>query len=187
MIDAEYNAHLILPQKVYNKIKGLASSLYLKYSVCEIPIDVFSVAKKEGYTLFAFSDLDYQGQAVLHSFGLDGTSLYDTKTNKYHIYYDDSACIERQRFTIMHEIGHILLGHKEESDLANIMANYFAAYALAPSPLISKFGIEDYVEISNIFKVSIDCAQLRLVDYNNWVQYGAKCSSHEQRLISLFN
>ena len=42
----------------------------------------------------------------------------------------------RIRFTIMHEIGHIVLDHTEHSDLAESEANFFAKYALAPPPLV---------------------------------------------------
>ncbi len=88
---------------------------------------------------------------------------------------------------ITHEIGHILLGHKQESDLARIQANYFAAYALAPSPIIHLYDIEDYVELAEIFNISKECAMLCASRYNNWLQYGNKeYLPYENRLIQLF-
>ena len=46
--------------------------------------------------------------------------------------------IDNFAFTIMHEIGHIDMGHKHGSQLAEVIANHYAGYALAPSPLIQK-------------------------------------------------
>lgn len=118
----------------------------------------------------------------------DGFSYYHPGLGRFIIRYNDVQCIERQRFTIMHEIGHILLGHKTESDLADKMANYFAAYALAPSPLIHEYGVEDYIDIKNIFQVSEECAQICMFRYNNWVNYGCKhYLPYEKKLIDMFN
>ena len=44
----------------------------------------------------------------------------------FYIFYDDSMYDRRIRFTIMHEIGHIVLDHTEHSDLAESEANFFA-------------------------------------------------------------
>ena len=42
------------------------------------------------------------------------------------IYYNDKKDAGRIRFTILHEIGHFVLGHLQQSDLAESEANFFA-------------------------------------------------------------
>ena len=72
----------------------------------------------------------------------------------------------------MHEIGHIGLGHRSESDLARREADYFAGYALAPSPLIGEYASAGLHEVSSKFWVSLECAEICYSRYSNWVQFG---------------
>ena len=64
----------------------------------------------------------------------------------------------RIRFTIIHEIGHIFLGHTKHSDLAESEADFFARYSLAPPPIIHEYKPEDYYEPANIFQIILECA-----------------------------
>ena len=93
----------------------------------------------------------------------------------------------RIRFTIMHEIGHIILNHTEHSDLAESEANYFAKYALAPPPLVHELHIEDYLELSERFDISHQCAFYAMNNYNKWLRYGSpEYRDYEVTLINLF-
>ena len=103
------------------------------------------------------------------------------------IIYNDEKPLPRIRFTLMHELGHIDLGHKGESDLARREADAYAGYALAPSPLISKYASEDIFDIMSTFWVSGECADIRSFSYVNWKQYGGRyLKDYEIRLINLF-
>lgn len=42
-----------------------------------------------------------------------------------------------RRFTLAHELGHIVLGHEGESSAADREANHFAAHLLLPRPLLA--------------------------------------------------
>ncbi len=81
--------------------------------------------------------------------------LHEDAINPYDI---DSSSNERDGFTIMHEIGHIRLGHKEESDLADKMANHYAGFSLVPSPLYELLGCNSMEDIVDTFGVSDECA-----------------------------
>ncbi len=87
----------------------------------------------------------------------------------------------------MHEVGHIDLGHKCESDLARKMADYYAGYALAPSPLIEKYASKNSLNISSTFWVSLECADVCALRYQNWKLYGGRyLKDYEIDLINLF-
>ena len=88
----------------------------------------------------------------------------------------------------MHEIGHIDLGHKGESDLARKMADFYAGYALAPSPLIGRYAnFEENFDIVSTFWVSPECAEICKNRYQNWLQYGGReLKDYEIELINLF-
>ncbi len=118
---------------------------------------------------------------------LDGFSFIDSENGRRIICYDDSRNEARIRFTIMHEIGHILLQHREESDLARKMADYFAAYSLAPSPLMDHYHCDDYIDVIDTFDVSQDCAFYCFQRFNNWLHYGGGIKPYEKDLLYLFS
>lgn len=116
----------------------------------------------------------------------DAFSFFSPKDKTYIIAYDVEKSLLRLRFTLMHEIGHIELGHKCESNLARRMADYYAGYALALSPLIYKFASENVTDITSVFWVSTNCADICSKRYNNWMRYGGKyLKDYENDLINL--
>ena len=117
----------------------------------------------------------------------DAFSFYMPELKNYIIVYNDDKPLPRIRFTLMHEIGHISLGHKGESDLARRMADYYAGYALAPSPLIEKYTSEKIYKMVSVFDISAECADVCCYRYQNWKQYAGKhLKDYEIRLINLF-
>ncbi len=78
----------------------------------------------------------------------------------------------RQRFSIAHELGHILLGHppsllyeRNKNDLEEREANIFASELLMPKPLIYRLGHKFFFNaklLSLIFRVSEESMKIRL-------------------------
>ena len=187
MIDDEEVVGLHLPPKEYERIETAVVDLYAKLKVASIPIDPFIIVKRSGWVVKPYSELSHDAVKALRESHNDGCSLFDPKLKRHVIYYDDFNPMVRVRFTIMHEVGHIVLEHKEESDLANHIANYYAAYALAPSPLIGRRKCEDYIDVANAFNVSRDCAALCFERYMKWLRYGGKFyKPYEIMLLDLF-
>ena len=50
--------------------------------------------------------------------------------------------------TIMHEIGHIVLDHSEDSELAEKEVKFFAKYALVPPVLVHKLKLAANMNLS---------------------------------------
>lgn len=62
---------------------------------------------------------------------------YHRDTQKIIIYIDDIGTKEkRQRFSLAHELMHIILGHEEQSERNEAEANFGATYLLAPTSLV---------------------------------------------------
>lgn len=183
--DIETPNRIKLPKKAYEKIKRAVVELFKELDINAIPIDPFEIARQKGYILIPFSALPLEAIQMLRLREIDGTSFFDPKQNTFIIYYDDSACLLRQRFTIMHEIGHIILNHRADSELAEIMANYFAAYGLAPAPLIDLYKCEDFVEVAETFGVSTECAMHRFAAFERWKTFSSH-PPYERQLLCLF-
>lgn len=72
--------------------------------------------------------------------------------------------IPQKRYTIMHEIGHIVLGHTEafgSSDVDEYAAERFAIGVLAPACVLWGIGVKTAEEIAEMCNISITAAKNR--------------------------
>ncbi len=185
MVESEYLDRLILPPSLYRKIERVVIDMYFHYNIKSVPVDPFDIAKREHFALTPISKVPEDLKKALKKYEYDGMSFYYTPDHLNVIVYDDSACIQRQKFTVMHELGHIYLGHKEESELAKECANYFAAYALAPTPLIWYYNCTSELDIQKIFDITDRPATIRFSAYKKWMKIKG-FSEMEKELLNLF-
>lgn len=109
------------------------------------------------------------------------------RANRYFIFYNDNTfekTTERIRYSIIHELGHIMLNHfqddrtlltrsamsDDEYDKLEIEANFFAAEFLSPKALITPSWSVN--EIQSFFRVSEDSATRthHFISQNLWFQ-----------------
>ena len=187
MIDTDRVVASKIPKWRYEEIERVVVDLYVKHSIHNIPIEPFKILEERGYVLIPFSKFNKEDCFEQVNDDNDAFSFYSPKHKTYFIIYNDEKPLPRIRFTLMHELGHIILGHKGESDLARREADYFAGYALAPSPLISHYATEDEYLISAVFWVSKECAVVRSCCYMNWEEFGGRyLKDYEIVLLNLF-
>lgn len=186
MIDTETYGPADLTQRDYNRIESSIVDLYAELNIREFPIDPFYIAKQKGYEVIPYSKIAEEARYILRKTERSGTSGR-TKKGVFRIFYDDSDCEYRQRFTIMHEIGHIELGHKEDSTYAEKCANYYATYSLAPSPMIVRLGCEDFIDISIRFNVSDESAMYAFDRFTRWANIPCGLKPYEEKLNKLFD
>lgn len=173
----------------YEEIKTIVASLYHKYHISQYPIDAFSLCQKMGIKLIPYSSLSSAEQTRAFAASPDGffTEYEYENAVSYVIYYNDTMKPERIRFTILHEISHIVLEHKEHSDVAEAEANFFAKYAIAPPPIVHLFKPEDPYDIMEIFGLSFECAWHVMDYYKKWYWYHRMDNrSYETILLNLY-
>lgn len=99
-----------------------------------------------------------------------GVSIFDGQT--WYIIYDDAENHKRNRFTIAHELGHILLGHevldgyytRERKSLKpeiETEADTFAVRLLAPACVLWGLNVYSADEISELCDISYFAAKIR--------------------------
>lgn len=167
----------------YEEIKQEVLFMYEECQVYTYPIDCFEIAKKLCYTLMPYSQLTDHQLRLAMEYSPDGFSLLrkmpDTGMFRWYIFYNDYTCYERQRWTILHEIGHIYLGHLEpDCQLSPVEkeaeANFFAKYSIAPPPLIYFTNCSCPKDVANRFHVSSQ-ASIYLFDYyQKWLEFGPR-------------
>lgn len=166
----------------YESIKKDVVKVLSKYNINTIPIDPFQLAKRMGISLIKYSEMDDCDTLVSNQLQKDGFIFVVYKK----IFYNDKCLPNKIRFTIFHEIGHLVRNHHQFSDLAEAEANWFAAYIMAPPPLVDLFDIDEYTDIVDIFHTTLECATYSMNRYVSWKSQSRKLKDYEIELINLF-
>lgn len=150
-----------------NKVYNITSDFISENKLFEYPVDLFSICKMYGWKIKFYNK---NNNKELFEISTDGFVVQNN--NKYIIFLNKDMLLSRQRFTIAHEIGHIILGH-HNLDGYNLIANngldtdveqeanMFARLILCP-PQITRYLPKNANCISNLFKVSKQMAELTL-------------------------
>ena len=173
---------MVLSDKRYEEIKEIVSNLLLKYSISCVPISGFEIASKMGIEVRPYPQ---KKNNLFMKASEDGFTLLSE--NKPIICYNPNQIYQRTNNTIVHEIGHIVLGHKQESNLAEAEVNFFAKYLLAPPILVHKLKIQSADEIEEFFEISHQASIYAWNYYKKWLAKKGDCyKPYEVKLLNLF-
>lgn len=144
----------------YQNSRDLAWRVLLHEGVTELPVNIVQLCRGMGIHVALF----------------DGGG----KSDGYCVMVLGQPCIcvserctpERQRFTIAHELGHILMGHVGKYTLVNREpnagdnpieqeANVFASRLLAPACVLWALGIRTPEDIAKLCRISLPAASFR--------------------------
>lgn len=141
----------------YDRIKYAAYCLYIDNNIYRLPFNCFTLLKNMNYEIkkySALSDVKYNACMTLSQ---DACTIENT------ICYNDNMPSRRIRFSLMHEVGHIILGTDLEAE-----ANCFASNVLAPSIAVHYSKLKNIRELSNLFDISLECAEYAYENYERW-------------------
>ncbi len=139
----------------YKFSRNLAWEIMVKEHISELPVKVIPLCKKLGIKAIKYSEAPRVPKVG------DGFSVVIGK--KAYIFYNDSVNSKRQRFTIAHEIGHILLGHNEtEVEDREVEADVFASRLLMPACILKECNVQTAEDIMLLCDVSKAAAEIRL-------------------------
>jgi len=171
----------------YEEIKKIVVNFFERYRINCTPISGFEIALRMNIKVIPYSAYPMATRILMEKESEDGFSI--KKGKQWYIYYNDLKPYpyDRINFTIMHEIGHILLNHKEESQIAELEANFFTKFALAPPVLIHKYNLKNVFEVSSRFAISYEAARYAFSYYEKWLNYGGEYyTDYEVRLCEIF-
>lgn len=157
-----------IPDWRYELIKNEVAKVFIECNIVKIPITGFEIASKLGIAVVPYSAFCKETKNALINEDEDGFCI--KRKGKYYIYYNDEKIYGRINFTILHEIGHIVLDHTQHSKLAEAEANFFAKYAIAPPVLVEKYsvGLTAFNILLNIYEL-FDVTETS--GYNCWKYY----------------
>lgn len=156
----------------YKKARDLSWEILLKADITSLPVDLNKVLKAIDVKAILYCDAFFDADSPK----LRGSDGFVTKIgDKKAIYLNESkGTIQRRRFTLAHELGHIVLDHPinpiiyrnsevdENQSPTEIQANIFARDLLMPAGVLAALHMTTVDEIMQICNVSRISAQIRL-------------------------
>lgn len=134
----------------------------------------------------------------------DACTYFEANSNRYIIFYNDVDMkiytSYRYRWSIAHELGHIILGHCQNTNtklfrntLSDIEyksleeeADWFASYILVPHAIIFKYCYLDLNQnfIRHACKISSRASYNRFIDYKKWLEK-LSFSAYDEAILNL--
>lgn len=147
----------------YSMIDRIILEVYIKGHIKSFPFDCEYIVKELGYNLYKYSELSNEKRNSCFLVSNESLKLFDN------IYYNDNMLPSRIKFSIAHELGHIILGHGEyQNAVTESEANYFASHFLAPKMAIHYAGCKNQSDVAKVFNLSQEAAQYAFDDYRRW-------------------
>ena len=177
-----------LPNYRYEQIKKKVVALFAMISEKSVPINHFAIADELGFRVIAYGSLDDAGRAACLKRSESGFKLFlegFDGTSTWYIYYNEAKPWGHVRFTVLQELAHIILDHRQESDVAEAEANFFAKYAIAPHMLVNLIRPNDYMDILEAFELSNEGALHSWNYYCKWLRISG-FKDYELELKSMF-
>ena len=152
----------------YQRSRDAAWEMLLRHRVRTLPVDLIEICRREKIAVYTYAEAAEQ----LRALGLaDRTAETDAFTFGGIIFYNARMPIGRQRFSIAHEIGHIVLhgdrltlfnrGPRENDEPKEREANMFAARLLSPAIVLERIGVSSEAEIASLCEISAEAAKWR--------------------------
>lgn len=153
----------------YKNSRDVAWQILIKNKVSSLPVDVQQICKANHIRCFTYGE----GAQLIEKLKLKGNTIgNDAFSIGRVIFYDSQMPVTRQRFSIAHEIGHILLHNPTGATVYNrepspsddpieSEANIFASRLLAPLCVLHYLNVQTPEEIAKFCNISITAAQIR--------------------------
>lgn len=181
--------HIItLPSWRYEEIKGIMSDVLCECGITHLPISGFEVARQLGISVIPYSHCSEKLRSLYKKASSDGFNIVKPDGTAT-IYYNDDMPYTRVNFTLLHEIAHIMLRHREHSELAEKEANFGAAYIAAPPVVLSLFNPQTPLEVESLCQVSRQTSRHSFNRYRSWrrIKQHHPMTNYELMLYKLFS
>lgn len=161
--------------KDYQNARDAAWRILIRFGICELPVRISDGIKEMGISLAPYS----KSETFLAGLGLAGLmeetdGLSVRRGGEYYIFYRGDMIPGRIRFTVAHELGHIVLGHLDHATHTTRnhepragdtpieqAANVFASRLLAPACVLHDLNALTPERISELCDISLTAARFR--------------------------
>lgn len=150
---------------LHEDILMMICGVYKLGNIKSFPIHCFELLDTLGISYYDYNELSEKKRTACKLLSDDAFTL------RREIYYDGNINPFRLRFSLMHELGHIMLNHScEMNHYEEHEANYFASNLLAPRIMITESKCDTVEKVMDTFFLSNEAAtyaldSLTCVDY----------------------
>ncbi len=153
----------------YKNSRDAAWQILIHNKITSLPVSVSKIREREKIRLLTYRE----GAPIIEQARLENNVIgNDAFSMRRMIFYDDTKPPSRQRFSIAHEIGHIILHNPTGATVLNREmspnddpleneANVFASRLLAPLCVLHFLNVRTPEEISELCNISLIAAQIR--------------------------
>ncbi len=150
---------------MYRSCRNAAWQCLIDCNVTSVPVMLMPITRKLGIKVIKNRDVNEL------RYNESGVSIFDG--NSWYIIYNDNEGHKRNRFTIAHELGHILMGHELKDGYytrhqtcvvkpsIETEADMFAERLLAPACVLWSLNLHSAEEISEFCDISYSAAKKR--------------------------
>lgn len=172
----------------YEEIRSTVADLIEDWGISVYPFSVWELVRRMGIRTIRYSELPEWLRAELELYWPDAITIYPRDFNPLRtiIFYNDCLDREHVRFTIAHELAHLVLMHPGTGEEKyEHEADVFANYLLAPAPLVLRYSRLDIDAIHDDFQVSYGCARSVKDRAEKRRAYGSKTlTEYELRILA---
>jgi len=190
----------------YDYIKRIVNDIYIKLAITKFPINIIEIInsfhniKIVSYHQFMINNNLTKEETFEILTSDEGCTDYFKPLNRYIIYYNDlgDKSEERIRWTLTHELGHILCSHycentkifsegltEIEYKFKESEANHFTGLLLSNPIILNKLNIRSSYDIEIYCALSYEASKYRFDNYKKWCKYKIMNSS-DRRIIRNF-
>lgn len=150
------------------------------------PFDCRQALQEYGYRVFTYQELGRKNPELYELCISCSDEAYRDAAARI-VAYNNTRPWRRIRFSLAHELGHIVLEHKQETAGNETAANAFASRLLAPRIAIHHAKCANHAEVAHIFELSLKAADYAFQDYRRWRRMaGYRISAIDQDIYDHF-
>lgn len=170
------------------ELRTLAADLIEDFGVTEYPLGIWDLLRRLGVRLIPYSALP----AWLRKWTIrcypDAVTIFPEDFNPARtiVFYNDAVSRGHVRFTLAHELAHLVLQHSGTGeDIYEHESDFLANYLLGPAPLVLRDSSLDEHVIKRDFDVSYSCALAIRDRTRKRKQWGPRSfTEYEERILA---
>lgn len=142
------------------------------------PVNCFEILAHYGYKVYPYSKIKKQNPELYKMCVGYSEDAFHMGSRRL-IAYNDRKPRRRIRFSLMHELGHHILDHRNDTVENEREADYFAGNLLAPRIVLYYARLKKIQEISDLFEISSSAAYYAAQDFSLWCQEVCRQGMHD--------
>ena len=170
----------------YFAVRNAVWQFLIDNHVCSLPIDLDTLFARNGYNLLTFSTARNFLSDVIGEQYFDGSLDCFTIfcNDSITVVYDETLPHTRLRFSLAHELGHIVLSHDLHTPFRyDVEADLFASRLLMPACVINACKVDSADELALLCEVSLAAARSRFARIQRLAERNRYLQSETERKV----